>query len=144
MEEMGPPEAFALVIAKYRSGDAWGAVDSFMALVGGPDWRAEVQRTVPDGPEQAVRDAATFFDVELPALRAWILSKEKASRISQPVLYVLGVESGAHFDRPKEVFQSTVKQTEEVLLAGMNHLLMMRNPGMVAKPIGDFLARHPL
>jgi pimeloyl-ACP methyl ester carboxylesterase len=143
-EETRPSEVFAKVIEKYRSGDAGGAVDSFMALFGGPNWRTEVQRTVPGGPEQAARDAATFFDVELPALRAWILSKEKASRISQPVLYVLGVESGPNFARAKEVFQAIVKQTEEVLLPGMNHRSMMRNPAMVAKPIAGFLARHPL
>jgi pimeloyl-ACP methyl ester carboxylesterase len=143
-EEIGSLEMFAPLIAKYRSGDARGAVDSFMALVGGPDWTAEVQRTVPGGPEQAERDAATFFDVELPALGAWILSREKASRISQPVLYVLGAESGLHFDRAKQAFQSIATHTEEVLLPGMNHLLMMRNPGMVAKPIAGFLARHPL
>ena len=143
-EEMGSLEVFAPLIAKYRSGDASGAVDSFMALVGGPDWRAEVQRTVPGGPEQAERDAATFFDIELPALGAWILSKEKASRISQPVLYVLGAESGPRFATAKQAFQSIAAHTEEVLLPGMNHLLMMRNPSIVAKPIADFLARHPL
>jgi pimeloyl-ACP methyl ester carboxylesterase len=141
-EEMASSEAFAPLIAKYRSGDARGAVDAFMALVGGPDWRAEVERTVPGGPEQAERDAATFFDVELPALGAWILSKENASRISQPVLYVLGAESGPHFERAKQVFQSIVTHTTEVRLPAMNHLLMVRNPSLVAKPITDFLARH--
>ena len=143
MEQMGSPEAFAPLFEKYRSGDARGAVDSFMVLVCGSEWRAEVQRTVPGGPEQAERDAATFFDVELPALGAWLLSKEKASGISQPVLYVLGADSGPRFDRPKQVFQSIATHAEEVVLPGMNHLLMMRNPGMVARPIADFLARHP-
>jgi len=143
-EESGSPDMFAPLIANYRSGDARGAVDSFMAVVGGSDWRAEVQRTVPGGPEQAERDAATFFDVELPALRAWIPSQEKARGISQPVLYILGGESGPHFDRPKQVFQSIVTHTEEVLLPGMNHLWIMRNPEIVAKPIADSLTRHPL
>jgi pimeloyl-ACP methyl ester carboxylesterase len=143
-EETGSLAVFEPLIAQYRSGDARGAVDAFMALVGGPDWRIEIQRTVPGGPEQAERDAATFFDVELPALGAWILSEDKARRISQPVLYVLGSESGPHFDRAKQVFRSIVTHTEEVVLPGMNHLLMMRNPGLVAKPIADFLTRHPL
>jgi pimeloyl-ACP methyl ester carboxylesterase len=77
-------------------------------------------------------------------LKDWILSKEMASRISQPVLYILGAESGPNFSRAKEVFQPLVKQTEVVQLPGMNHLLMMRNSGVVAKPIAEFLARHPL
>jgi pimeloyl-ACP methyl ester carboxylesterase len=143
-EETGSLEMLAPPIAQYRSGDTRGAVDSFMALVGGSAWRAEVQRTVPGGPAQAERDAATFFDVELPALGAWILSRENARRISQPILYVLGAESGPHFERAKQALQSVATHTEEALLPGMNHLLMMRDPGMVARSIAGFLARHPL
>lgn len=143
-EETGRSAVFAPLIARYRSGDATGAVDAFMALVGGPDWRAEVQRTVPGGPAQADTDARTFFDVELPALEAWMLSTEHARRISQPVLYVLGSESAPHFARAKQVFQAIVTHTEAVVLPGTNHLLMMRHPRLVAQPIADFLARHPL
>jgi hypothetical protein len=56
----------------------------------------------------------------------------------------VGSESGPHFDRAKAAFQSTVTQTEAVVLPGLNHLLQMRNPHGVAAPIADFLARHPL
>jgi pimeloyl-ACP methyl ester carboxylesterase len=135
---------FEPLIAQHRSGDANGAVDAFMALVGGPDWRTEVQRTVPGGPEQVETDAATFFEVELPALGAWTFNADQARRLSQPVLYIVGSESGPHFDRAKEAFQSTVTQTEAVVLPGLNHLLQMRNPHVVAALIADFLARHPL
>jgi pimeloyl-ACP methyl ester carboxylesterase len=93
-EGTGRFEVFEPLIAKYRSGDAHGAVDAFMALVGGPDWRAEVQCTVPGGPEQAEMDAATFFEVELPALGAWTFNADQARRLSQPVLYIVGSESG--------------------------------------------------
>jgi pimeloyl-ACP methyl ester carboxylesterase len=143
-EGTGRFEVFEPLIAQHRSGDANGAVDAFMALVGGPDWRTEVQRTVPGGPEQAETDAATFFEVELPALGAWTFNADQARRLSQPVLYIVGSESGPHFDRAKEAFQSTVTQTEAVVLPGLNHLLPMRNPHVVAALIADFLARHPL
>src|SRR5215471_184640 len=143
-EGTGRFEAFEPLIAKYRAGDANGAVDAFMALVGGPDWRTEVQRTVPGGPGQAETDAATFVEVELPALGAWTFNADQACQLSQPVLYIVGSESGPHFDRAREAFQSTVTQTEAVVLPGLNHLLQMRNPHAVAAPIADFLARHPL
>ncbi|MBU1056551.1 MAG: alpha/beta hydrolase [Proteobacteria bacterium] len=143
-EEPESMEEFEPLIAQFSSGDVIGAVDSFMAMVGGPDWRSEVQRTVPDGPEQAERDAATFFDIEFPALGNWILSKDKASRISHPILYLLGAESDPMFDKAKQAFKSIVTHTEEVLLPGLNHLFMIRNPSQVAIPIADFLARHPI
>lgn len=143
-EEIESTDDFLPMIEKYLSGDSVGAVDSFMAMVGGPDWRSEVQQTVPGGPEQAEKDAATFFDIEFPALENWVLSKEKARYISQPVLYILGAESDPIFVGAKQAFKSIVMQTEEVLLSGMNHLFMMRNPSMVAKPIAEFLKLHPI
>jgi pimeloyl-ACP methyl ester carboxylesterase len=136
-------EILSPLVAMYRSGDPRGALAAFMGIVGGPDWRTEVARTVPGGPEQGEKDVATFFEVEVPALQAWSFEEDKASRISQPVLYIIGSESGPLFERPKQFFQSLVPQTEEVVLPGLNHLLQMRNSSLVAAPIADFLARHP-
>ncbi len=136
-------ETVAPLLETYRSGDTRAAVDSFMSMVGGPDWRTEVSKTVPGGPEQAEEDAATFFEVEFPALQKWAFDSDQASRISQPVLFVIGSESGPLFEKPLQLFQSSVPQTEEVVVPGLNHLLQMRNPSLVAAPIADFLARHP-
>jgi len=137
-------EEVAPFLEAYRSGDTCGAVDSFLSVVGGPDWRTEVEKTVPGGPGQAERDAATFFEVEFPALEKWILAGDQTSRISQPVLYVIGSESGPLFEEPLHLFRSEVPQTEEVVVPGLNHLLQMRNPRTVAEPIAGFLARQPL
>ena len=126
----------------YRSGDARGAVDSFLGTVCGPDWRTEVAKTVPGGPEQAEKDAATFFEVEFPALEKWVFDGQQASRIAQPVLFVVGGESGPLFEEPLHLFQASVSQTEEAILPGLNHLLQMRNPRLVAEAIAGFLARQ--
>jgi len=143
-EDPATSPVFSPLLELYRSGDARGAVDAFMRIVGGPDWRAEVSGTVPGGPEQAEKDAATFFEVELPALQGWSVDRDKASRISQPVLYVTGSESGSLVDPPKQLFLSSLPHAEEAVLPGLNHLLQMRNPSLVAHRIADFLARHPL
>jgi pimeloyl-ACP methyl ester carboxylesterase len=137
-------EAAAPLREAYRSGDTRGAVDTFLSMVGGPDWRTEVAKTVPGGPEQAEHDAATFFEVEFPALEKWFFDSELARRISQPVLFVVGSESGALFEEPLHLFKSSVPQTEESIAPGLNHLLQMRNPRIVAEAIADFLARQPM
>ncbi len=137
-------ETIAPFLEAYRSGDSRRAVDSFMSLVGGPDWRTEVSKTVPGGPEQAEKDAATFFEVEFPALEKWIFDSDQASRISQPVQFVIGSESGPLFEEPLHLFRSSVRQTEEAIVPGLNHLLQMQNPRLVAEAIADFLARQPL
>jgi pimeloyl-ACP methyl ester carboxylesterase len=137
-------EMFAPLIERYRSGDASGAVTAFMGLACGPDWRAIIGHSVPGGPEQAERDAATFFETEVLALPEWGLGADQARRLSQPILYIMGGESGDLFDRPKQLFMSAVPHAEEVILPGLNHLLQMQDSGLVARPIADFLLRHPL
>ena len=114
-----------------------------MTVVGGPDWRSDVSKTVPGGAEQAERDAATFFEVEAPALQQWQFDRESLSRISQPVLFVMGSESEAPFDGARHLFESSVPQTEPAVVPGLKHLLQMQDPKRVAEPVAEFLARQP-
>jgi len=114
-----------------------------MSIVCRPGWRTDVSKTVPGGPEQAVRDAATFFEVEFPALQQWAVDGESLSRIAQPVLFVIGSESGPLFEGPRQLFESSVPQTESALLPGLNHALQMQDPKLVAEAVAEFLAREP-
>ena len=78
------------LVGRYEDGDAEGAVHGFLALVGDRDWRSAIERTVPGGIAQAVKDAATFFVSELPAVSDWTFGPEQATAITCPVLSVLG------------------------------------------------------
>ncbi len=69
-------EAMAPFVEKYMAGDLTGAVDGFFSSALGPDWRAEVSRTVPGGPEQSEKDAATLFESDLPSLQGWRFGAE--------------------------------------------------------------------
>ena len=64
--------AIAPVLEAYRAGDKARAVDGFMRLVAGPDYRATLDRALPGAFAQAVIDADTFFAQELPAVQQWI------------------------------------------------------------------------
>ena len=128
----------------YRSGDVTKAVDLFLSMVSGPDWRTEVEKTVPGCPEQAEKDAATYFEVESPALDNWTFDRARASRISQPVLYAIGSETLPLIEVVKQHFQSLVPQTEQVVVPGVNHSMQMQDPKAVAAPIADFLSRRRL
>jgi 3-oxoadipate enol-lactonase len=131
-------------VAKYQSGDAVRAVDIFGRGIGGPEWRAEVARTVPGGPAQAEDDARTFFEIELPALADWEFDTEMAAKISQPILFVLGGESAPMFQEGKELVHAWLPQTEDLLVPGASHLLQMQTPRTVAEGVAGFLSRHPL
>ena len=131
---------------------AIGAIE--LLLAGLWPWLAGTAAANPDraSPEaqKVIGETSAWHWVGSPAspsrctwrARIW-QDKKHASRISQPVLYVVGAESGPNFERAKQVFQSIVAHTAEVRLPGMNHLLMGRNPSLVARSIADFLTRHP-
>jgi pimeloyl-ACP methyl ester carboxylesterase len=132
------------LIELYASGRSREAVDAFMRIVGGSGWREELEKALPGGAVQAERDAAAFFEVEVPALQGWSFGASEARRISQPVLFVIGTESGPLFEGPRDLFVSLVPRTEQVVLSGLDHMLQLRDPGRVAASIADFLARHPM
>lgn len=136
-------EGIAQAARVYESGDPAGAVDQFLTLVTGADWRSTTEALVPGGPAQAERDAATFFETEVPALDKWSFDAERAERISQPVLYVIGEQSGAVFEEGVELLRSLVPQTREARVPGVDHRLQMQNPALVAEKIAEFLRGLP-
>ena len=50
---------------------------------------------VPGAVDQAIADADTFFDLEVPGLGEFEFDSERAARLSIPAIYVLGSESSA-------------------------------------------------
>jgi pimeloyl-ACP methyl ester carboxylesterase len=134
--------AAAPLLEAYRSGDVATALDLWMSAVSAADWRSALASTIPGAAERGAEDARTFFEVELPTLPHWTFDREQCGRVSQPVLYVLGSESGPLFERAEEHFRSLIPHTEVVVLPGVNHLMQMRDPKAVAEPIAGFLARQ--
>jgi hypothetical protein len=43
-------------------------IDIFLKLVCGANYRAELERVIPDALEAAAADASTFFAIEMPAI----------------------------------------------------------------------------
>jgi pimeloyl-ACP methyl ester carboxylesterase len=97
-------------LQRYAAGDKSGAADTWMREVCGPDYRAVLEQAIPGAFDQAVANADTFLDQELPAVREWSFTREDASRITQPVLAVLGAKTG-------EV-AATFGERRELLLSG--------------------------
>jgi 3-oxoadipate enol-lactonase len=131
-------------VEKYQSGDAAGAVDIFGRGIGGPEWKAQVARTVPGGSEQAEADARTFFEIELPALADWQFDAARAAEIRQPILFVLGSESASMFQEAKALIHTWFPHAEDHVVPGATHLLQMQSPRDVAEGLSGFLSRHPL
>jgi pimeloyl-ACP methyl ester carboxylesterase len=141
-------EAFPVMLEPameaYRSGNVGGAVDLFMDMVApAPDWRGDLAKVLPAGPEQADNDAPVTFDAELADFAGWAFDGERASRLSGPVVYVWGSESGPLIEALRDHFLSLVPKAESVELPGVDHSMNTQNPKLVAGAIAEFLARQP-
>jgi pimeloyl-ACP methyl ester carboxylesterase len=134
-------------LAAYGSGYREEAMMDFLSVVSSLDQetcQAVVEKQVPGGVAQAIKDADTFFGSYLPALSAWQFGPKQAAAISQPVLSVLGTETEGWFVDSCELLRSWFPQVQDCTIEGVGHLLHMQRPEPVARGVAEFFARHPM
>jgi pimeloyl-ACP methyl ester carboxylesterase len=118
-----------------------------MTAVSGLDWgtcQAVLDERVPGAVAHAIKDADTFFGVELPATAQWAFGPEAAAAISQPVLSVRGTETLALWVEVADFLRSSVPFVEDCIVDGVGHLLHIQRPEPVARAMTKFLARNPM
>jgi pimeloyl-ACP methyl ester carboxylesterase len=132
-----------LLAARRRRGPA-AALDEFLTLVIGPDWRVTAERALPDSVQQMQHDALTFLDTDLPALLTWQFTDVDAQNITCPVLYLGGTDSGPWFAEVHQLMMTWLPHAEHVILAGADHNLALTHPADIAAALTNFLTRHPI
>lgn len=130
--------AMVPLIERYQAGDAEGAVHGFLALEGDRNWREAIDQTVPGGIAQAVKDAATFFEAEVPGVPEWTFGPEQAAAITCPVLSVLGSNSSPLFVEGRRLLHAWFPACQDADIVGATHLLPMEAPGPVAAAVAAF------
>ena len=139
LEGLGP--AFGM----YAAGEKAAAIDFLQRAWFGPDYRSVVERALPPGAlEQAVADADTFFQLEVPAHQEWAFTREDAARVSQPVFAVRGADGLPFFREVAELLREWLPQTETFVLPNATHALQMQNARAMAEGLAGFFTRHPL
>jgi pimeloyl-ACP methyl ester carboxylesterase len=131
-------------VQRYRQGDKIAAVDTWCRGVFGSDYRGALDRGLPGAFEQAVAAADAFFAQELPAVQQWSFTQEDASRITRPVLAVLGENTAPTFPERRELLLSWLPNVEPFDLPEATHLLHAQNPHGMAEGLAAFYERHPL
>jgi pimeloyl-ACP methyl ester carboxylesterase len=133
--------------AAYGSRDPESALAIFMSVVSGLDWetcRAVLEESIPGALAQAVKDADTFFGVELPALTQWTFGPEQAGAIQCPVLSVLGAQTHPLWVEVADFLRSSLPHVEDCAIDGVGHLLHIQRPQPVARAMAEFLARNSM
>jgi pimeloyl-ACP methyl ester carboxylesterase len=135
------------VFEAYGSGDHAGAFSMFVAAASGLGWeacRALLEERIPGAVTQSIRDADTFFGIELPSLPAWTFGPEQAAAIHRPVLSVLGAQTQPLWKEIAEFLRSSLPYIEECTIDGAGHLLQIQQPEPVARAIAEFLERNSM
>jgi pimeloyl-ACP methyl ester carboxylesterase len=135
------------VFEAYESGDHPGAFAMFVSAASGLDWeacRALLEERIPGVVTQSIKDADTFFGVELPALADWKFGREQAAAIRKPVLSVIGAETQPLWVEIAEFLRSSLPQVEELTVEGVGHLLQIQRPEPVARGMAQFLTRNSI
>jgi pimeloyl-ACP methyl ester carboxylesterase len=131
----------------YRAGRHEAALAIFMSVVSGLEWqacRALLEERIPGAVAEAVKDADTFFGIELPGLAQWVFGAEEAAKIRQPALSVLGTQTEPLWVEVAERLRSWLPKIEECKIDGAGHLLHIQRPTPVARGIADFLGRNAM
>ena len=131
---------------RYREVSAAVVVDEFLQARC-PGYRERLDRLVPGAFAQAVADAGTWFETELPAQLAWHFGTAEARQITHPVLSVLGGESERLWDRFGETHRwilDSLPHAEGVILPGATHFPQLEHPRSLAKALAAFFVRHSL
>jgi pimeloyl-ACP methyl ester carboxylesterase len=135
------------VFEAYRSGDHPGALAMFVAAASGLDWercRWLLEERIPGVVTQSIKDADTFFGVELPALTEWTFGPEQAAAIRRPVLSVIGAQTQPLWVEIAAFLRASLPHVEELTIDGVGHLLQIQRPQPVARGVAKFLERNAM
>ena len=119
----------------------------FVAAASGLDWeacRALLEERIPGVVTQSIKDADTFFGIELPAVTEWTFGPEQAAAIRRPVLSVIGAETQPLWLEIAEFLRSSLPHVEELTVDGVGHLLQIQRPEPVSRGIATFLGRNTM
>jgi pimeloyl-ACP methyl ester carboxylesterase len=135
------------VFEAYGSGDHSGAFAMFVSAASGLDWeecRALLEERIPGVVMQSIKDADTFFGVELPALTEWTFGPDQAAAITTPVLSVIGANTQPLWLEIAEFLRSSLPHVEERTIDRVGHFLQIQRPEPVAQAMAEFLTRNPI
>jgi pimeloyl-ACP methyl ester carboxylesterase len=128
-----------------REGDKRGALLAFLETRAAGAFRGVLDFLTGSGEfDQAVTDADTFLNIEMPAAYRWNFTPEIAATLKTPVLSILGSDSPERARGVHEVLKRWVSQTQEVILPNAEHALPLLDPPGIARVVVDWCSQFPI
>jgi pimeloyl-ACP methyl ester carboxylesterase len=123
------------------------ALEIFMTAASGLPWdqcSTLLEKQVPGSLAQSIKDADTFFGVELPGLSQWTFTAAQAATIRQPALSVVGAKTEPLWVEVDALLSSSMPRVESSKIPEVGHLLHIQAAQPVARAMADFIARNPI
>jgi pimeloyl-ACP methyl ester carboxylesterase len=139
-------DSLTATVRRGKEAGASVAVHEFLELRS-PGYRERLEELVPGAFSQAVKDAATTIENELPGLPDWHFEKADARRIASPTLAVVGEKSkqlSPRFEEAYRLLLDWLPSVEGAEIKGATHLMQFDNPLGLAETIAYFLSKHPM
>jgi pimeloyl-ACP methyl ester carboxylesterase len=134
----------APLVEMHRAGEQAKAVHLWMRTSAGSDWRDRLEVRIPGAGAQATHDAAGTFEHDLAAMRVWDFDAVGASRITQPVLHVVGALTAAGRYPVTDMLHAAVPSATLVTIPDADHTFPMTAPDVAAEVVAAFLRQHPM
>lgn len=139
-------DALARGEQRYREASVAVVVDEFIQARW-PGYRAALEQVLPGAFAQAVADAGTWFELEIPGLLDWSFGEAEMRRITQPVLALLGSESDAlwsRFGETQRLLLTWLPHAEGFVVPAATHFMQIQNPRDTAEALADFWAHNAI
>lgn len=133
--------AMPLVVDKYTSGDADGAVTAFL------DFTSEVQDAVeliepalPEGARAlAAADLNTWLQADLPAMGSWMADPAAVKQLTTPIVWIGGADSPPLFADSRALVQEWRPAMKAATIAGAGHYFPVLKPAETAAALDELL-----
>lgn len=121
------------------------AAERFLTRVIGPTWRRDAGDDVlPEAIDQLRRAMVTFVETDMPALLDWQFTRQRARRLTPPVLHIGGSDSGQWFADSHELMLDWFPHLDDLVIRGAGHSLAVTHHGQVATALARFLSSYPI
>jgi pimeloyl-ACP methyl ester carboxylesterase len=127
------------LVQMYARGDKNQAVDRFLSLVAGPDYKQILDNMLPaESSNNLIHDCDTYFKYELQSIIDWKFTRQMAESINKPILSVVGSNTLPIFKEMHEEILLMLPQSKAMVLPRASHFVQLTNP----KQLAEYMAQY--
>jgi pimeloyl-ACP methyl ester carboxylesterase len=133
--------AMPLVVDKYTSGDADGAVTAFLDFTSGVQDAVElIEPALPEGARAlAAADLNTWLQADLPAMGSWMADPAAVMQLTMPIVWTGGAESPPFFADSRALVQEWRPAMKAATIVGAGHYFPVLKPAETATALDELL-----